>query len=430
MSQASDNIINLGYEPRPLQAEIHLNMKRWNVLVCHRRFGKTVLCVAHMVDAALRCEKERPRFMYFAPFYRQAKQVAWDYLLAFTRDIPGAVAYVSELRVDLPNGARVQLFGADNIDAVRGIYSDGVILDEFAQMSPRMFTEVLRPALADREGWAIFIGTPAGRNAFYERYQEALANEGGNWYACMFKASETGYVRDDELIDARRHMSEDQYNQEFECSFDAAVPGAYYGTVMREALEAGRICSVPHDPAAGTEVWYDLGIGDSTALWFIQRVGTELHAIDYYENSGQNIAHYARVIADKPYIISADVLPHDAHKRSLQTGNTLKETLDALTGRESYVQPREDNILTGIERTRNKIPLTWFDVDKCAQGIECLRQYKEHWDDSRQSFTGKPYHNWTSHGADAFRIGTAYNPSLNPWAGRASEDMNPSLAIV
>src|SRR4051812_47361524 len=175
-----------------------------------------------LIDAALRCTKERPRFHYIAPLYKQAKSVAWDYVKAYGLKIPGATAHESELRVDYPNGGQVRLYGADNPDALRGIYLDGVVLDEYADMDPRLWSEVIRPALADRKGWAVFIGTPKGRNALFETWKRA-SGDPRNWYSLMLKASETGLIPPDELDLARCELSEEQYAQEFECSFDAAI---------------------------------------------------------------------------------------------------------------------------------------------------------------------------------------------------------------
>ncbi len=276
--------ISTGYRPRPLQSEIHRQLVRFNVLVCHRRFGKTVLCVNELIDRALANRRPRPRYGYIAPLYRQAKQVAWDYLKFYTSPIPGARANESELRVDLPGGRRIQLFGADNPDALRGIYLDGVVLDEYAQMSPRVWTEVLRPTLADRIGFAIFIGTPKGRNAFHDLYQQALGDPA--WYAALHRASETGVVAADALAAPRRDMSGEEFAQEFECSFEAAIVGAYYARLLSAADAEGRIANVPWDPAVPVHTAWDLGIGDSTSIWFVQQVGRELRWIDFYETSG------------------------------------------------------------------------------------------------------------------------------------------------
>ena len=384
--------------------------------MCHRRFGKTVLAINHIIDRALRNERERPRYAYIAPLYRQAKQTAWDYLKAYTRPIPGTEIRESELRVDLPGERRIQLFGADNPDALRGIYLDGVVLDEYAQMPRALWAEVIRPALADREGWAIFIGTPAGRNAFCELYEDA--QQDGTWHAAMYKASETGVLPKLELDAARKAMSEDQYAQEFECSFEAALPGAYYGRLMREATDAGRITRVPFDPAVAVETWWDLGIGDATAIWFAQRVGQEVHLIDYYENDSEGLAHYASVLQQKQnehaWVYDVHVMPHDSRARELGTGQSRQDILEGLGIRPLHIMPRED-VGERIEAARVLIPRCWFDADRCARGIEALRQYHQEWDDKRQVFRNRPFHDWTSHGADAFGEGAKYRPSRGNW---------------
>lgn len=216
----SDIRVSTGYIPRPLQADIHARLRRFSVLVCHRRFGKTLLAVNALIIAALRSGKVQPRFGYTAPLYRQAKAIAWDYLVRYSTPVPGTRVNQSELYVEFPNGARVTLFGADNPDAMRGLYFDGVVMDEVAQMRPEVWGEIIRPELVDRGGWALFIGTPKGANIFHELYQQALRDKA--WYAGMFRASETGIIPKSELEAARSIMSESQYMQEFECDFTAA----------------------------------------------------------------------------------------------------------------------------------------------------------------------------------------------------------------
>ncbi len=275
------------YDPRPLQREIHRKLKRFSVLVCHRRFGKTVLAINQLIASALKCTKPKPRYAYFAPFRNQAKNVAWDYLQDYTRSLK-AEFNQAELRADLPNGARITLYGADNPNAIRGIGLDGCIMDEHSQMPPRLWDEVVRPCLADREGYAIFIGTPMGENTFHKLYTDAIDDD--DWYAGMFKASETGVLPDKELEAMRVTMSPDLYKQELECSFTAAVIGAYYGVLMREAEDDGRISAVPHDDACLVQTSWDLGIRDSTAIWAWQFVARELHLINYHEAANENFA--------------------------------------------------------------------------------------------------------------------------------------------
>ncbi len=391
--------VSTGYEPRRLQLDIHRQLVRFNVLVCHRRFGKTVLCVNELVDKALRCGLKRPRFAYIAPLYTQAKQVAWDYLKEYTRPIPGMTANEAELRVDLPNGARIKMYGADNPDALRGIYLDGVVLDEYGQMRPQLWTEVIRPALADRKGWAIFIGTPKGRNLFHTIYERATETPG--WFAKLYRASETGVVDADELKAARLDMDEDEYAQEFECSFTAAIAGAYYARLLSAADVDGRVGRAPYDPAVVVHTGWDIGIGDSTAIWFVQQAGREIHWIDYYEAAGEPVQHYVKVLKDKPYVYGEHLLPHDAEAREYGTGMTTVETLAGLH-LDVRVVPRA-KVDDGITAVRNLIPRSWFDAEKCERGLETLRNYRREWNDKMGTFKPTPLHDWASHGADAAR---------------------------
>ncbi len=374
-------------------------MRRFNVIVCHRRFGKSVLGVNHLIRAAARTAHPRPRFAYLAPYYKQAKSVAWDYLKHFTQPIPGVRQNESELRVDLPNGARLSLLGADNPDALRGIYLDGVVLDEFGQMAPRVFSEIVRPALADREGFAIFIGTPKGRNGFYQLYERAKSDR--RWFTALYKASETGILSADELADARAVMTPDEYAQEFECSFQAAVAGAYYAALVEQAEEQGRIGNVPWDPRLPVHTAWDLGIDDATAIWFCQQQGPEIRLVDYYESSGVGLDHYARVLQEKRYVYGDHILPQDAQVRELGTGRSRIETLASLgiAARPGRGFAVED----GINAVRLMLPRCWFDGTRCARGLDALRQYRRDFDEKLQSFRARPVHDWASHAADAFR---------------------------
>lgn len=391
--------IDTGYRPRKHQRQIHNSLKRFNVLVCHRRFGKTVLCINALIDAALRCKLPNPRYAYIAPLYNQAKDIAWTYLKDYALKIPGAVPNESELRVDLPGGARIRLYGADNPDRLRGIYLDGCVPDEFADMDPRIWAEVIRPALSDRKGWATFIGTPKGRNAFWKLYQHALDDP--DWYAAMFKASETGIVDQAELDAARKFMTPDQYDQEFECSFQAAVVGSYYGKEIGAIEEAGQIASVPWEPAVPVHTSWDLGIGDSTAIWFIQEVGHETRIIDFYEASSVGLDHYAKVLKDKPYVYGNHYLPHDAEVRELGTGRSRVETLTSYGIRPTVVPAQ--SVDDGINAVRLLLPKCWFDKAKTDRGLEALRQYRAEYDEKRQTLKPRPVHDWTSHAADALR---------------------------
>ena len=403
MEQRAEIRVEL-YAPRPLQERLHGSLKRFNVLVAHRRFGKTVFAINELIARAAECERETPRYAYIAPFFNQAKDVAWEYLKRYTAAIPRVAINESELRADLPGGARIRLYGADNPDRLRGLYLDGVVLDEYAQMHPRVWPEVIRPALADREGWAVFIGTPMGRNQFCELYEAALRQAQGkndDWLAARFPASATGVIPAAELAAARAAMSEDQYAQEFECSFAAAVLGSYYGKPLAQAEAEARIAAVPWEPRLPVHTAWDLGIGDSTAIWFCQQAGREVRLIDYYEASGVGLDHYAKLLREKPYVHGDHILPHDAEVRELGSGRSRVETLRSL-GIEPRVLPSA-RIEDGIDAVRNLLPRCWFDAGRCARGLEALRQYRRDYDDRLKAFKARPLHDWTSNAADAFR---------------------------
>jgi len=404
--------VDLGYTPRPFQAILHRELKRFNVLVCHRRFGKTVFAIMEMIDRGLNCDLKNPQISYIAPTYGQAKRVAWEFLKDFTRDIPGRKVNESELRIDIhredrQDKIRFILLGADNPDSLRGIYLDGAVLDEYAQCDPIIWEEVIRPALSDRRGWAIFIGTPKGQNHFYDIFVKHDGLE--DWYVAVYKASETGVVHPDELHAAKITMEESAYEQEFECSFQAALKGAYYGSYINDLDKAGQICAVPYDKNATVTTYWDLGISDSTAIWFIQEIGREIRVIDYIENAGVGLEWYVRAIKEKDYMYEEHYIPHDGAARELGTGRTRQETLREL-GLGTRIVPRQ-SVADGIHAVRQVINKCWFDKQKCKRGIHALKNYQRKWDAKNKMFVDKPLHDWASNGADAFRMfGLTYAP--------------------
>lgn len=410
--------IDLGYRPRGPFKAFHSRKQRWACLVIHRRAGKTVACVMDLLDAALRCEKPDGRFAYIAPTFTQAKDVAWLYLKRFSARLEGVEQRESDLSIILPNGTRIRLYGAETYDRMRGLYFDGVVLDEVADMDPRAWSEVIRPALADRGGWAAFIGTSKGRNDFWKRWNEAQGDP--EWFTLMLKASESGLLKASELADMRKTMSEEEYQQEMECSFDAAVKGAYYGRLLDAAQTEGRIGNVPYDPAVLVETWWDLGVGDSTAIWFVQRVAQEVRIIDHYEMTGEGLHHYAKVLATKPYLYGRHIAPHDIAVRELGTGRSRIE-IAAELGLAFDVAPRLP-VDDGINSVRMTLPKCWFDAKKCATGLDALRMYRKDYDEKLHVFRDKPRHDWSSHSADAFRTGCQ---AWEEVAQMATEDRAP-----
>lgn len=722
------------YAPRPLQKDLHnaLLKYRWGVVVCHRRFGKTLWAINHLIMRAM-TTGNAGRFAYFAPFLKQAKSIAWDYLKHFSRPIPGITINETELRIDYPNGSRIRLLGADNPDSQRGVYLDGVMLDEYAQMQPSLFTEILRPALSDRKGWAVFLGTPKGRGLFYDLYTKACADP--DWIAALYRADETNILDPEELASARAMMSEDEFSQEYlcfppgsmvaaandvrpietlrvgelvwthtgrlrrieeticspysgeliviesygsrplrltpehpvyvctpstqtytwkpanevvigdwlvtpkknnglpiisaamaeiiawfiaeghiggnaivfslgaheieyverikqalkeigrtctvrnartvvqiqcndvaladflvaycgslaenkriplamisgheelvfktlidgdghfrrldgqgrhrmsymyttiseqlvqqvqmlgatlglggsyvvrkggsavidgreiyaresysvqlykssnydcrnnnvkirhakngilgkvncisresyegsvynltverdnsyivntravhNCSWQAALKGAYFAAELATARQQGRITKVPHNPALLVSTWWDLGMDDATAIWFTQDCGREIHVIDYYENNGEGLAHYRDVLdsykLERGYRYDGHHGPHDLAVRELGSGTSRAETAAGM-GLPFTVVPRVAHKADAIQSARNLLGHVWIDETRCAQGIIFLESYRKEWDDTRQVFRDKPLHDSSSHAADA-----------------------------
>lgn len=386
---------------RPAQEALYLARQRFNVWVCHRRFGKSYLALRCLLEGALTCPLPYARFAYVAPLRNQAKTIMWDILKRITGPLDALQANEAELRLDFPNGHRLTLFGADNPDAMRGIYLDGVVFDEYAQMRPRTWHEVVRPALADRQGWAIFIGTPLGRNHFHDLYQAAQTLP--EWHAALYRASETGIVPDAELALMRQSMAPEQYAQELEASFESALIGAYYAEVLQTARDEQRITAVPHDPTQPVYTAWDLGLSDATAIWFIQHIGQRFHVIDYLEASDHGMEFYVKALHHKPYTYAKHFLPFDIEHRDWSAnGHTRLDMIQQLGLTPVQVVPR-GNVSDGIQATRNMFPRFLFDQEKCHAGIEALANYRREWSEEHQAWSGKPLHNWASHGSDSLR---------------------------
>lgn len=388
------------YEVREQFLPLHKRDSRWFIAVAHRRAGKTVACINELVIGATKVGLSNPRFAYVAPQLNQAKDIAWTYLKEYTAFLSPKVNE-SELWVELPGGARIRIYGADNPDRLRGIYLDGVVLDEFGDMDPTIWAQVIRPALSDRKGWAAFIGTPKGKNTFHKLWVDA--EDDPDWTRMMLRASETKLLDAKELADARKAMSSDEYAQEYECSFDAAVRGAYYAKEVNDAenAEPPRITAVPYDPRLQTYTAWDLGMADSTVIWFIQPHGRELRVIDCLKGEGVGLDWYVRQLQDRGYLYAQHYLPHDVEVREMGTGKSRKEVLEGL-GVRVTVAPNIP-IADGIQAVRMLLPMCWFDKAKCKDGLEALRMYRRDYDEKRQEFRTAPLHDWTSHYADAFR---------------------------
>jgi len=408
----------LRYKPRKAFIDFHQRITRWALMVCHRRAGKTVACVAELVIRGVYTKKKNARYAYVAPFRQQAKEIAWTYLKEMTTDIRVEAPRESELRVKLPNDVWITLYGADNPDALRGLYFDGIILDEFGDMKPSLMGEVILPCLADREGWLAIIGTAKGRNQFYDYHKKARAED--SWFYKMLKASESKLLPESELEQLRAVMTEDQYDQELECSFDAALQGTYYADMLNKLLEQ-QVWEGLYAPDQKVHVAADVGLRDSTAWWFWQPRPDGIAVIDYYEASGKHVDHYLEMLHHKGYEYHEIWLPHDAKAKTLATRRSTVEQFAnphetvRLTGSDDLVAAYPPGhrlpirivpklaVQHGIDAGRRMLQRAYFDMTHCEQGVDALRSYRRQWNELAKSFSDTPYHDWASNGADAWR---------------------------
>jgi hypothetical protein len=287
---------------------------------------------------------------------------------------------------------------------MRGLGFDGLFLDEYADFKPSVWGSILRPALSDKQGWCVFSGTPKGKNQFWDIYSTAQRIP-SEWFCLELPASVSKLLPEGELSAAKAQLSPDQYMQEYECSFEAAILGAFYGTEMREATEQGRVTKVNYDNNVPVHTAFDLGYRDDTAVWFYQVIRDEVHIIDYYAVSGANIDEIAANILSRPYNFGKHYLPHDARAKTLAAaGKSVIEQLAVHFGINSLAIVPDLSVQDGIQAVRKVLPQCWFDADKCSEGIEALRQYQREYDEDKKAFRQTPRHDWCSHPADAFRM--------------------------
>ena len=379
----------------------HDRTKRWACLVAHRRAGKTVAAVNDIIRAAFMYKGPNGLFGYVAPFQNQARRIAWDYFKHYAQPL---ISDTNEqmMTITLVNNTKVSLFGADNADAMRGLGFSGVYMDEYGDFKPSVFGNVIRPALSDKQGWAVFAGTPKGKNQFWDIYETArrIPDE---WFVLRLPASESGLLPQSELNAAKAQLSEDQYLQEYECSFEAAILGAFFGTEMRQA-EPRINERVVFTEGYPVHTAWDLGYRDDTAIWWYQVVGGEVRVIDFYAVSGADIRAIAEVVVNKGYQYGKHYLPHDARAKSLQTGRSIVEQLADHLGINHLSVVPNIGLQDGIQAIRQMLSRTWFNSVKCGDGIEALRQYQREYDEDKKAFRASPRHDWTSHPADAFRM--------------------------
>ncbi len=400
----------------------HQREQRWACLVAHRRAGKTVAAVNDMIKRALEGPSLAP-YHYFAPYRAQAKAVSWEYFKRYSQPIWMKPPNEAELTLWLVGERKISLWGADNADAARGQGSAGSYCDEFGDFRPSVWGSVIRPMLSERQGWGVFSGTPKGHNQFYDTHRVAKTNglgteEAGQWFSMVLKASESGILSASELRSARAQMSEDQYLQEYECSFDAAILGAYYGREMTAVDAEHRITNVPYDYEYPVHTAWDLGYTDDASIWWYQNIGNEVHVLDHYAESGGTIEDFRegkwepgsliKEIFKRPFRYGIHHLPHDARAKTLASdGKSIVQKLGKYLGMQSLQIVPQLSVEDGIQAVRSTLPRCWFD-HKCnkdsTDGVEALRQYQREYDEDKKAFRKIPRHDWTSHPADAFRM--------------------------
>lgn len=364
-----------------------------------------------LIVRALRTKKQNFFGAYIAPYMGQARQIAWSYLKQAVKDIPGVKISETETSITLPNGAKLRVFGADNADALRGLYFDLVILDEVADIPRRVWSEIIRPALADRMGSAVFMGTPKGKNFFHELMLRAK-NSNGKWFFLEVIATTSGIIPEAELNELREDLDTYEFAQEFLCSFEGAVRGSYYGKHIAFLEERGCIlfgdgAAALYDPTEPVSMAHDPGRDDAWAIWFWQDIDGERRFIDYWEESGFDAEEVVQFLANKPYRYETVWVPHDAlHKTAQSKRSILDQFREADLPARKVPNPDAGNtVMHGVNAVRHTLrtfPIR-FDGVRCARGIEALRNYSRKWNADTQVFAEIPKHDQWSHGADGFR---------------------------
>jgi len=325
-----------------------------------------------------------------------AKRIAWEYTKQYAAPLIEQT-HESELRITLKNQAKIYLLGAEKADSLRGMYLDGCILDEFAQIRPSTVSQVILPSLSDRKGWLVYMGTPRGKNHFYDIHKKAASTP--EWFSMFLKASQSGILAQDELDLIKSQMDGSDYDQEFECSFDAALKGAIYGMEMERAETEGRVRELALDPSIPLDVVCDLGYTDDTVLVFFQKApgGVLIHEV-YINNELEWDSYLDEIdLSDVRDIY----LPHDAKAKNLQTGRSIVEQ----TLKRGY-RPRmvpDHKLRDGIASTRKLLPYVYWNLPLCSGAIEAMKSYRREWDDKLGCYRERPVHDWASHTADAFR---------------------------
>lgn len=411
--------VTIPYTRRNRAKEFDENEKRWNVLVLHRRAGKST----HTINKLIKKCVTKPHNIfpdwvhaYIAPTYKQAKAIIREQTKYYSNFIPWIKVNEWELKIVFPNNHQMRLFGADNPDSLRGLKFRDVVFDEYAQQPSNIFTEIVRPALSDTKWWATWIWTPKGKNSFFDLYKVAEnAMQNGKDYFCMIKpVSVTRLIDEMELLDAKNMMTQDEYDQEYECSRTASIKWAYYSKELNIAYEKQRVQKSLYDKLLPVYTFRDLGHSDSTAIVFTQQHGNEVRIIDSYQNNLQAIDHYFKVLNDKWYNYVKHYLPHDARAKSLQTWVSMQEQFEKVYPWKIEIT-KQLSVIDWINAWRLIFDKLRFDEENTEQLRQCLSNYRQERDDKRGVFKDNPLHDRSSHFADAFRYMAVSIKNITDW---------------
>lgn len=375
-------------------------------VVWHRRAGKDKTFFNFVV---MRAAREKGIYYYFFPKFSQGRKALWDNLdKAGFRTIDHCPKELidgnpnnTEMKIRLRNGSIIQIIGTDNIDSIVGTNPRGCIFSEYSLQSPSAW-QLIRPILAENGGWAIFNFTPRGHNHGKELYD--MAKHDDKWFCQLLTVEETGAISMDMVDDERKAgMSEDWIQQEFYCSFTRGIEGNYYSRYIQAAIDQNRIGPVPWQPNTRVYTSWDLGVGDSCAICFWQIVGNSIHLIDYYENQGEGLPHYADFLYRKPYLYADHYAPHDVDNRAYSTGLSTRDAARNLGIKFIVLPTLKITVENGIEAVRSIFPRVYIDEEHCKKLIICLENYRKEFDERLQTYKSRPLHDKYSHGSDSFR---------------------------
>lgn len=378
--------------------------QRWACLVVHRRGGKTFGCIQDLLNRALTHKREGPalRYAYLAPTRDQTKDIAWGYLKQFTSTMPDIKVHEADLQITLPNKATIRLYSGEAYERLRGIYLDGVVIDEFADIDPQAWFAVIRPCLSDYQGWATMIGTPKGRDNFWRLWESALLDP--SWFTLRLKASESGILDPQELADIQRGTPKHIFEQEYETSFDIGRPGAIYSKSISDARAAKRISDdVLWFKEVPVYASFDVGAPLNQRCWIWSLMGDRINFLECL-SGGEGCAtpaDWAGRLMQKQYRYGAVFIPHDAAQVN---GGLWQEALKTGGLANVVPVPRQSSVWDGINLALDAFPRVWFNESGCRAGLESLDAYHSKEERDGVTIRAVPNHDWSSHGADAFSL--------------------------